>query len=136
MFMLFVATNSNADCWGEVSKRYKIPIPLLKCIVEEESSFNPKAISDNGDSIDIGFAQINQWWLPKLEKYGIQVNDLLNACTNLHVGAWILANNFSDYGYTWRAIGIYNAGTKKDSKTEARRIEYANKIYNCLEGDA
>lgn len=132
-----LANTSHANCWQDVSSRYKIPVPLLKCIVKKESAGDPHAIRKNkDDSQDIGFAQINDWWLPRLAKYDIRYEDLFNACTNLHVGAWILASNFKDYGYTWRAIGVYNAGTKNDSETEARRIHYANKIFQCLNEDA
>lgn len=129
---LFLSNISHANCWSDTSKRYNIPVPLLKCIVEKESNGDPLAIAKNPTSFDIGFAQINQQWLPKLKEFDIKQEDLFNACTNLQVGAWILANNFKDYGYTWRAIGIYNAGTKKDAKTEKRRIIYANKIFSCL----
>jgi len=128
-------SDSFADCWTDVSARYNIPVQLLRCIVETESSGNPKAIGQNATSIDIGFAQINEWWLPKIKQFGIEPDDLFNACTNLHVGAWILANNFKQYGYTWRAVGIYNAGTAKDSATERRRVAYANKIFTCVERD-
>lgn len=122
----------HADCWNVVSDRYNIPVALLKCLAKVESNGNKNAIGRLGNGLDYGLIQINEWWLPKLKKFGIEATDLFDACTNLHVGAWILANNFHQYGYTWRSIGVYNAGTARDPETEKKRIKYAKKIYNCM----
>lgn len=72
--------------------------------------------------------QINSSWLPKLRQWGIDEAALLtDACTNLMVGAWVLADNIQRLGYNWKAIGAYNA------KTEWKRVKYANAIYRRLE---
>jgi soluble lytic murein transglycosylase-like protein len=51
---------------------------------------------------------------------------LYHPCINLDVGAWILYENFRTYGYSWRAIGAYNA------KNEAKRLAYVLKIYRKM----
>jgi len=70
--------------------------------------------------------QINTGWLPVLERYGITQQKLFDACTNTYVGAWILAQNISKLGYSWNAIGAYNAASPD------KRNQYALKIAAVL----
>lgn len=103
---------SNA-CFEQAANRYHVPVNLLRAISKTESSGNANAIHINGKgSKDIGHMQINSAWLPKLAKYGITQQDLLNPCVCTHVGAWILAGNISRLGYNWSAIGAYNASLR------------------------
>ena len=53
--------------------------------------------------------QINSSWLPTLAGHGIAEHHLFDACTSIHVGAWILAGNVSRLGYTWEAVSAYKA---------------------------
>lgn len=112
-------------CFDQAAARYSIDKKILKAIAKTESNFNAKVISkpNSNMSVDIGMMQINSSWLPTLSKFGIGQNHLLDACTNIHVGAWILANNFSTYGRTWKAIGAYN------STTPSFQVVYARKVY-------
>ena len=70
--------------------------------------------------------QINSAWLPKLATHGIDEQELLEPCTNIQVGAWILAGNVQRLGYTWDAIGAYHAASP------ARRRAYAEQIYRQI----
>ncbi len=97
-------------CWDAAANRYGINSELLYAIARTESGLDAKAIGTNRNgSRDLGLMQINSWWLPTLAKFGIHEADLFDACTSIHVGAWILAQNVSRYGYTWEAVGAYNA---------------------------
>ena len=88
---------------------------------------NPHAIGRNRNgSRDLGLMQINSAWLPTLAKYGITERDLFEPCTNIHVGAWILAGNVSRLGYTWEAVGAYNAANP------ALRRAYIEKVRRHL----
>ncbi len=127
---------AEAMCWGDASQDSGIPVGVLKAVVKTESGFNPKAVHRNPDgSVDIGFAQINSRWLPKLEKFGIREEDLYDACTNLKVGAWILSQNAKKLGWNWNAIGAYNVGCAKlsESECERRRNQYAWKVHAALQ---
>ncbi len=85
---------------------------------------NPAAINTNGDgSRDIGLMQINTGWLPVLGRYGISREDLWDPCTNVRVGAWIMSKNIATYGYTWEAIGAYNA------RSPEKRMRYAKLVF-------
>jgi soluble lytic murein transglycosylase-like protein len=121
--LLLASIGAHADCWDDTEVRFGISRFLLAAIAEHESGMKPAAVSRNKDgSMDIGLMQINTTWLPTLKKYGIGIPELKNACVNLHVGAWILANDFAQYGTNWRAVGAYNA------VSEWKRALYARKI--------
>ena len=97
-------------CWDEAATRYHVNSALLHAIARTESGLNPLAVGRNPNgSHDIGLMQINSAWLSTLATYGISERDLFEPCTNIHVGAWILAYNFYRLGYTWDAVGAYNA---------------------------
>jgi soluble lytic murein transglycosylase-like protein len=118
-------------CWDEAAMRYGVNTDLLYAIAKTESNFNPAAINRNKNgSYDIGMMQINSSWLPMLRKYGISENQLYDACTSIHVGAWILAQNIRRLGNSWDAVGAYNAADPQ------RRQAYALKIYRNLPAPA
>lgn len=117
----------NAACFKEAAARYGVPSSLLMAISRVESSGNPRAINRNTDgSYDIGHMQINSRWIPALQRYGITERDLFDACTNTYVGAWILAQNIHRLGYSWNAIGAYNASS------QSKRMAYARKVAAIL----
>lgn len=127
-FMTVSGDPARAFCFDEAAERYGVPAELLRTIAEVESSMNPRAININQNGTrDIGLMQINTWWLPKLEPFGIREEHLWDACTSVQVGAWVLAHNFKDLGYTWEAIGAYNA------KHPEKRLAYARRVYRVLD---
>src|SRR3990172_7782256 len=95
-------------CWQEAGSRYQVDPALLHAIARTESGLNPAAINRNRNgSIDIGLMQINSAWFPTLAKYGISTQDVWEPCTNIHVGAWVLAQNMQKLGVNWDAVGAY-----------------------------
>lgn len=132
------APSVSLNCWAAAAYRYQLPVDLLYAIGWVESSHNPRAISkpNKNGTVDIGLMQINESWLPVLAKYGVTRRDLIEKpCTNIQVGAWILATEVSRTGYTWYSIGAYNAGPitpKTGPKARARKIAtyrvYAGKV--------
>jgi len=117
-------------CWDDAAQRYQVSSALLYAIARTESGLNPHAIGRNRNgSRDIGLMQINSTWLPKLATHGIHERDLFEPCTNIHVGAWILADNVSRLGYTWEAVGAYNA------TNPALRRAYIDKVRRHLAPD-
>lgn len=115
-------------CWEQAAERYGISSELLQAIARTESGLDPMAVGRNRNgSRDIGLMQINSSWLPRLSAYGIAERDLLNSCTSIHVGAWILAGNVRRLGYTWEAVGAYNA------VSPALRRAYAERVYRQVE---
>lgn len=118
------------NCWVAAGVRYNIDPWLLYAISDIESGQVPHAVNVNKDnSRDIGLMQINSFWLPHLAKFGITEKSLFDPCTNIHVGAWILAQNIGQFGRSWTAVGAYNAGTGKSLNRAELRASYAYKIY-------
>lgn len=114
-------------CWDDAAQRYQVSSALLYAIARTESDLNPLAVGRNGNgSRDIGLMQINSAWLPTLASHGINERELFEPCTNIEVGAWILAGNVSRLGYTWDAVGAYNA------QNPALRRAYAEKVRRHL----
>ena len=117
----------------EAGQRYGISPNLLMAMALAESGLNAWAWHSNSDgSVDVGVMQINSVWFPLLQRYGIASAMLWHPCYNIHVGAWILAKDIRRYGYTWEAVGAYNAGTRQDLETERRREAYALRVRRHL----
>ena len=134
-FLLFAAANSAfADsCWSSASERYGIHDTLLRAIALTESAMDSTAINRNTNgSVDVGLMQINSRWFPQLAEMGVQPGDLWNPCTNIHVGAGILAGEIRRFGYTWQAVGAYHAGPALTVAREQRRRMYAQRVYQNL----
>ena len=111
-------------CIHQAARRYQVDERLIHAIIQVESSGNPSALNRNTNgSQDIGLMQINSSWLPVLGRYGIQHHHLYDPCTNVHVGAWVLAGNIARYGPTWRAVGAYNA------RSLVKRKGYVAKVW-------
>jgi soluble lytic murein transglycosylase-like protein len=124
--LAFITTQSMA-CWELAGNMYAVNPDLLYAIAKTESGLNPNAINRNKNkSYDVGIMQINSMWFSKLQKYGISEQQLFDPCTNIQVGAWILAQNMNRLGNSWNAVGAYNSG-KSD-----RRLGYALKVYKNI----
>lgn len=115
----------HAFCFEEAGAIYRVSPQLLWAIAKVESSFNASALNRNENgSYDVGLMQINSAWAKVL---GEELwASLGNPCQNVKVGAWILAQCMRRYGYTWEAVGCYNA-TSPD-----KRAKYAWKVFSSL----
>ena len=117
--------SASSMCFEEAGRGYGISPALLYAIAKVESNLNPGAINRNTNgSYDYGLMQINSGWYATLGRD--RWERLSDACYNVHVGAWILRQCIDRYGYTWDAVGYYNASSKP------KRTAYAWKIYNTL----
>ncbi len=126
---LFTATPAMASCWTEAEHHFGIEARLLKAIAITESNMNPAATGKNTNgSRDIGLMQINSIHLPRLNKLGINERVLYeDTCISVMVGASVLADMMKQFGYSWEAVGAYNAGPAKGR--QPLRMRYAQKVW-------
>lgn len=124
------ATSEN--CFATASQRYGVDPWLLFSMSLVESSFNPSAkapVRSDGNRA-MGLMQFDSTWIPIFKKrYNIHLTekDFLDGCKSIMFGAWVLADNFYRKGYSWQAIGLYNA------KTPWKQELYAEQVYKMYE---
>jgi soluble lytic murein transglycosylase-like protein len=116
--LVVVAPSARADCLDDAADYFSLDPVLVHAIAKHESGMHANAIS-----YDLGLMQINTSWLPVLATKGISAQQLMNGCVNGYVGAWILRSNIERFGYTWKAVGAYNASSVD------KQLRYANNIY-------
>lgn len=128
------------DCAPEIADFYQVPIEIIASVRHAESGINGQDVgrvgpNENG-TYDLGAMQINTWWLTEADpdyrvtNWGIDEAELLeNECTNIAVGAWVLAQNLSRYGNTRAALSAYNTG----SPTSPIGQRYADRIMSIME---
>lgn len=118
------------ECFLQAARTYGISVELLWAIARVESNFQVTATGYNKNGTrDLGVMQINSGHLPRLAAHAITDQRLLTeSCLNVHVGAWILRENLERYGYTWEAVGAYNASERRRDL----RLNYARKVHRKL----
>ena len=123
------------------------PPPLVEAIARQESGLNPLAVNiagksyypatreeaerliqkaiAAGQSFDVGMMQVNNWWM---ERFAIDPFSLLDPATNERWGKWILAEEISRHGLSWKAVGKYH------SPDPERGRQYAWLVYRHYAG--
>lgn len=128
LFLFSEINAARANCWDRAASMFNISPQLLYAIAQQESSLNPAAVGQNRDgSKDLGLMQVNSKHLPRLRKLGIDEQHLKDPCLSIIVGASILSDMMNRYGYTWEAVGAYNAGTAPGN--HAKRMHYAKQVW-------
>lgn len=126
------APASQAACFADAASRFHVSENLLRAIAKVESNFDPEAV--NPSSRALGVMQIHPSNFVALGRYGITEKDLRDPCTNIHVGAWLLAGFIRQYGAVWRAVGGFGAGNGKRRIDERNRAAYVAKVQDTLYG--
>lgn len=125
---IFFSSAVSAFCFKEAGNMYGISPALLRAIAKVESDLQPDAVNFNANgSYDLGLMQLNSWWA---QKVSIELwDEASNACTNVKLGAWILARCVHRHEYTWKAVGCYHSPRKK------RQSVYISRIRQVLIGN-
>lgn len=116
-----------AFCFDDAAQQHGLSPLLLRSIAMVESGCRPAAVHVNSNgSTDLGMMQVNSSWVGKL---GLDTARLLrDPCYNVMTGARILRQCVDRYGYTWEAVGCYNAFSRD------KRVDYSWKILRALKG--
>lgn len=126
--LFLVPSISNAFCFDEAGKAFGINPFLLRGIARIESNLNPNAINRNTNgSVDIGLMQVNSSWVPTM---GFDPDKLRSdPCYNVMAGSRILKLCIDRHGYTWEAVGCYNAVSRN------KRVNYSWKVFGMLKAE-
>ncbi|HEF0976283.1 TPA: transglycosylase SLT domain-containing protein [Escherichia coli] len=124
------------DCFDMAGRDYNIAPDLLRAISFRESSWRPQAMNFvNQKSYAVGMMQIHSQNFSHLAQFGITAGNLYrDPCMNIYTGAYYLAIAFKRWGYTWRAVGAYNAGFRETAEQEKKRRQYAKEIQAIYSG--
>ncbi|WP_305041391.1 lytic transglycosylase domain-containing protein [Geoalkalibacter sp.] len=119
--LLCGGTAARAFCFEEAGAEYNVPPGLLWAIAKVESGFDPLAFQRNANgSTDFGVMQINSSWIGRWPDVSLET--LRDPCSNVRIGARVLADCLERHGYTWEGIGCYNALSIDKRAAYARRV--------------
>jgi len=132
-FVLLLPLNALAEeegvtdpyCFNEAGVSYGVSSKILWAISRHESRHNPYAVHQNKNgTYDYCHMQINSSWARVLGSQSW--SGLSNPCHCTKVGAWVLAGCIKRHGYSWEAIGCYNASSPD------KRLAYGRQIYRTM----
>lgn len=102
-------------CLQQASDKINIPVIVLLAVkIAETGMALPAHITrtNKNGSVDHGIYQINDFWLPILEPYGIDKHALQNVCHATWSAALILRYEYQRHNHSWdKAIAHYHSPT-------------------------
>lgn len=106
----------------------EVPVELVVALIDNESSFNPNAISGTGD---YGYLQINECNHESLnELFGY--TDFLDPVTNIKAGTYLVGQLYKKYnGDLHKTLMAYNmgdSGAKRLWKKGITKSKYSEKV--------
>ena len=123
--ILLAASTAHAFCYEQAGAEFGLAPEILQSISTTDSENKPYVVHWNHDgTFDAGLMQINSVWEKSVGKE--LWSRLFDPCTNVRIGAWILAKCVRRYGYGWEAVGCYH------SSTPSKRDGYAKKVAHAL----
>jgi hypothetical protein len=117
-------------CLDMAAQNYGIRKEILSAVLSVEGGRPGLRKYNTNGSYDMGPMQVNSIWLPELRRRGISEYEVTHDyCTNILVGAWILARELKRSGAQmntpefWKAVGNYN------SRTPYFNVRYAVRVW-------
>lgn len=116
-----------AECWHDAARAYGLNPLELGAIACVESRLDAHAMSP------VGARGVMQVMPSNARAVGMDPDLLWDACTNIYMGAFVLAQMKARYGDTWEAVGAYNAACTKLKGNACRkaRTDYAWLVYRA-----
>ena len=120
----FLINDVPIQCIHQAAVAYQVPAKLIISVLKTENGRIGMANKNKNGTYDYGPMQINGMWLATINKYGYTANDIqYDACDNVKVGAWILAQKINGEDQVWRGVGDYH------SKRVEINSGYADRVY-------
>ncbi len=111
MLPLFISDVPLA-CINQAAQEYHVPAILIISVLNVERGRAGVISKNKNGSADFGSMQINSSWWPELYRYHITKRDVIyDPCTNVKVGAWILAQSIAESRNLLVGVGDYNSHT-------------------------
>lgn len=119
----------------DISKEYEVDVALIFAVMEHESSFDPNARSESGDS---GLMQVNDINLETL-KEELGINDIFDPYQNVLGGTYLLSKCLKDAnGEIHPALMCYNMGKSNAKECWNKGIyssKYSRAVYSLYENE-
>ncbi len=113
-------------------KSKKVPVDLVVALIDVESDFNPKLVSETND---YGLMQINICHKDFLQKT-LQITDLLDEKQNIKAGVYMLSGIVNKYRDVNQALMVYNcgeSGAKKLWNNGIYSTNYSKKVIAAID---
>ncbi len=118
-----------------LSKEYDVDVALIFAVMEHESSFDPNARSESGDS---GLMQVNDINLETLKKE-LGIDDIFDPYQNVLGGTYLLSKCLKDAnGEIHPALMCYNMGRSNAKECWNKGIyssKYSRAVYSLYENE-
>lgn len=122
------------NCVVQASHQYYVPVPLILSILKAENGRAGMANPNKNGTVDYGPMQINSIWVKRVEPYGYTAYDLqYNACANVQVGTWILAQAIADGKDFWGGVADYHSHSYYENQRYGSRVsQYYYSLMHSL----
>ena len=119
------------QCINQSAANFHIPAMMIVSVIQIENGKNGQAVKNKDGTFDLGVMQINSTWIKKLNAKGIkETNVQFDPCTNVAVGAWILAQGISNSA-GWQGVGNYHSYTPKHNAIYREKVR-ATYVQNSI----
>jgi len=123
-------------CIDETERQFGLPKTLLRALIEQESSFNIKAINPVSESNAVTSYGLGQITLPTAKSFcGIRSRgELMSYRKNIKCTAKILRHHIMEYGSIHSALAAYRSGQpcryRRSREGDGTRLcTYSDNVY-------
>ncbi len=122
-----------ASCIFLAAQTYSVPPAVLMGIRDVEGGRVGQQVRNTNGTYDLGPMQINTLWTKELSKHWNVPRQTAHrwvrddACTNVHVAAWILRSKSDSAGSLYKGIAHYHSMTPKFG------LPYRQKVIRAMQ---
>src|ERR1700722_51582 len=131
--MIGITATAFAACILAAANTYQVPPAVMIGIMQVEGGHVGQQVPNSNGTYDLGPMQVNTRWVPELARmWHVNVRTARgwvrdDACTNVHVAAWILKQKIAETGSLYYGIAWYH------SATPGLGHHYAAKVIDAMD---